>query len=79
MLCSISKGSQITIPSGLRHKYGLIIGSVVDVDDNDKSIMITPIDNNILPFEELFTLADKTKRHNLTPKQIKAMDKDIYG
>ena len=28
--------------------------------------------------KKLFRMADKTKRHNLTPEQIKAMDSDIY-
>ena len=28
--------------------------------------------------KKLFRMADRTKRHNLTPEQIKAMDRDIY-
>lgn len=28
--------------------------------------------------KKLFGMADKTKKHNLTPEQIKAMDSDIY-
>jgi hypothetical protein len=32
----------------------------------------------INPYETLFKLADTTKRHDVTPKQIKAMDNDIY-
>ena len=33
---------------------------------------------NVNPFKKLFREADKTKRHNLAPEQIKAMDSDIY-
>ena len=29
-------------------------------------------------FKRLFAEADKTKRHNLTPEQIEAMDSDVY-
>ena len=28
--------------------------------------------------KKLFRMADRTKRHNLTPEQIKAMDGEIY-
>lgn len=30
------------------------------------------------PFKKLFEEADKTKRHNLKPEQIKSMDSGIY-
>ncbi len=29
-------------------------------------------------FQKLFREADKTKRHNLSPEEIEAMDSDIY-
>jgi len=32
----------------------------------------------ISQFQKLFKEADKTKRHNLTPEQIEAMDGEIY-
>ena len=32
----------------------------------------------ITELRKLFKHADKTKRHNLTPEQLKAMDVDIY-
>ena len=35
-------------------------------------------EERINQFQKLFREADKTKRHNLTPEQIKAMDSDIY-
>ncbi len=28
---------------------------------------------------KLFRMADKTKMHNLTPEELKEMDKDVYG
>ena len=34
---------------------------------------------SINQFKRLFKEADKTKSHNLTPKQIEAMDSGIYG
>lgn len=33
---------------------------------------------NVNQFKRLFREADKTKRHNLTPEQIEAMDMGIY-
>lgn len=29
--------------------------------------------------KKLFEMANKTKRHNLTPEELKEMDRDIYG
>ena len=36
------------------------------------------ISPQVYQFRHLFREVDKTKRHNLTPKQIEAMDSDIY-
>lgn len=41
----------------------------------NKRIEHFKVDNDRL--KKLFRMADKTKRHNLTPEQIKAMDKKI--
>ena len=36
------------------------------------------IPRETVTFEEVYEEADKTTRHNLTPKQIEAMDSDVY-
>ena len=77
MIKAISKGYQVTIPAEWRNEMGLTIGSKIDIEKEDNKITIRPLGET--SFADLFKKADKTKKHKLTPKQIKAMDSDIYG
>ena len=75
MITKISKGYQITIPAKVRHKFGLDIGTMIDIEDKGKEIVIKPVGKSEI--DELFKEAKKYK-HNLTPEQLDEMEEDIY-
>ena len=77
MITKISKGYQITIPAKVRHKFGLEIGTAIDIEDNRKEIVIRPLHKatkNAL--NKLFKESDKYT-NNLTPEQLEKMEEDI--
>ncbi len=76
MIKAISKGYQVTIPAEWRNELGLGIGSKIDIEKKNRTIIINPIEKETL--EDVYKESKKFKRHNLTPKQIESMDSDIY-
>lgn len=72
MLIEMSKGKQLTLPAGLRAKYGLEEGSRMEVEDTGKGILIRPMENDL---EEVFKATDGIKpAHNWDADE---MDKEI--
>ena len=78
MITKISKGYQITIPAKVRHRFGLDIGTAIDVEERGKEIVIKPLSRTAKDeLKELFKESDKYV-NNLTPEQLEEMEKDIY-
>lgn len=75
MITKISKGYQITIPAEVRHRFGLDIGTTIDIEEKGKEIVIRPLGK--IGIEDLFKESGKYK-HKLTPKQLEEMEEDIY-
>ena len=74
MLVSISKGQQVTIPSKIRKRFKLDIGTRVEIIEEKDKIIIKPIDDDI---ESLFKEARKKKpKLNLSAKQMDKMVED---
>ena len=68
MIITISKGQQITIPSSFRKELDLHVGSKIELEQKNKSLIITPIDENL---DSLFAKAKKIKpKHKLSAKQM---------
>ncbi|MBI2176090.1 AbrB/MazE/SpoVT family DNA-binding domain-containing protein [Candidatus Woesearchaeota archaeon] len=78
MITKISKGYQITIPAGVRHRFGLDIGTPIDIEERGREIVIKPVGKATKSsLNELFKESDKYV-NNLTPEQLEEMEKDIY-
>ncbi|MBI2650496.1 AbrB/MazE/SpoVT family DNA-binding domain-containing protein [Candidatus Woesearchaeota archaeon] len=75
MLTKISKGYQITIPAKLRHKFGLDIGTAIDIEAKKDSIVIRPVKEEL---KDLFKEANKFKAHSLTAEDLEKMEDGIY-
>ncbi len=76
MLVKISKGYQLTIPAGIRNKFGLKPGVDVEVNVKKNQIVITPLEN--VSIEDVFRRADTFKPHNLSPHDLEKMEDDLY-
>ena len=78
MITKISKGYQVTIPAEVRHRFGLDIGTPIDIEERGREIIIRPLGkaekNDV---EKLFRDSDRYK-HTLTPKQLEEMEKNLY-
>ena len=78
MITKISKGYQITIPAEVRHKFGLDVGTSIDIEERGKEIVIKPLSRTTKDeLKELFKESDKYK-NNLTPEQLEELENDIY-
>ena len=77
MITKVSKGYQITIPAELRHRFGLDIGTPIDIEEKGKEIVIRPLGKTKSSLNELFKESDKYV-NNFTPEQLEEMEKDIY-
>ena len=79
MITKISKGYQITIPAKVRHKFGLEIGTALDIEENGKEIVIRPLHKATKnSLNKLFRESDEYT-NNLTPAQLEKMEDDIFG
>lgn len=78
MITKISKGYQITIPAEVRHRFGLDIGTPIDIEERKSEIVIKPLSRATKEeLKELFKESDKYKL-NLTLEQLEEMEEDIY-
>lgn len=78
MITRMSKGYQITIPAEIRHRFGLDIGTTIDIEERKSEIVIKPLNRATKEeLKELFKESDKYKL-NLTPEQLEEMEKGIY-
>jgi AbrB family looped-hinge helix DNA binding protein len=78
MIIKISKGYQITIPAKVRRKFGLGIGTPIDIEERGTEIIVKPLGKQAKEgLKELFRESDKYKS-NLTPEQLEKMENDIY-
>ena len=75
MLTKVSKGYQITIPAKLRHKFGLNIGTAVDIEAEADKITIKPVKEEL---ENLFKEANNFNAHNLKAEDLEKMEDGIY-
>ena len=75
MLSKVSKGYQITIPAKLRHKFGLNVGTTIDIEAKKDKIIIKPVKEEL---EYLFEEAKKFKVHNLSVQDLEKMEDGIY-
>ena len=76
MIISISKGQQITIPSNIREKFGLDIGSKIEITEKDSKIILEPVGKEL---KTLFQNAKKIKpKHNLTAAQMDELNEKIF-
>lgn len=78
MITKISKGYQITIPAKVRHRFGLDVGTTIDIEEKGKAIVIRPLGStDKKELKELFRESDKYV-NKLTPEQLEEMERDIY-
>ena len=78
MITKVSKGYQITIPAKVRHRFGLDVGTPIDIEEKGKEIVIRPLGKATKKgLNKLFKESDKYI-NNLTPEQLEEMEKDIY-
>ncbi|MEK6838104.1 MAG: AbrB/MazE/SpoVT family DNA-binding domain-containing protein [Nanoarchaeota archaeon] len=78
MITKISKGYQITIPAEVRHRFGLDVGTVIDIEERGTEIIVKPVGKSAKEgLKELFRRSDKYK-NNFTPEQLEEMEDDIY-
>ena len=78
MITRISKGYQMTIPAKIRKKFGLDIGTPIDVEERGTEIIVKPLGKPTKEgLKELFRESDRYKS-NLTPEQLEKMEDDIY-
>ena len=78
MITKVSKGYQLTIPAKVRRKFGLEIGTSVDIEDRGKEIVIKPLSRATKEeLKELFKESDRYK-NTLTPEQLEKMEEDLY-
>ena len=75
MLSKVSKGYQITIPAKIRHKFGLHIGTAIDIEPKKEGIMIRPVKENL---KGLFEEAKKFRQHSLSIQDMEKMEDGIY-
>lgn len=77
MIVTISKGQQLTIPSDIRSDLCLKVGSKIELIRKGKSIVITPIEEDL---NSLFEQAENIKpMRRLTAKQMDEMiEREIY-
>ena len=77
MITTISKGQQITIPSQIRNELGLDIGSKVEIEQEGRKIVITPVGEDL---EETFRKAKSIKpKYRLTPKKMDELNERMFG
>ena len=68
MIITISKGQQITLPAKIRSELGLDVGSKIDIEIEDKKIILKPLGDEL---EELFQKAKKIKpKYTLNAEQM---------
>ena len=78
MITKVSKGYQITIPAKVRHRFGLDIGTVIDIEERGAEIIVKPVGKPAREgLKELFRESDKYE-NSLTPEQLEEMEDDIY-
>lgn len=78
MIITVSKGQQITIPSGFRKEFGWQVGSKVELTKEGNKIVIKPIGEDLQKlFEEAHNLKPKFK---FTAKQMdEVVEREILG
>jgi len=76
MIISISKGQQITIPSNIREKLGLDIGSKIEITEEHQKIILEPVGKEL---KTLFKNAKKIKsKHHLTVAQMDELNEKMF-
>tara|TARA_Y100000310_G_scaffold344780_1_gene459466 strand:+ start:8149 stop:8391 length:243 start_codon:yes stop_codon:yes gene_type:complete len=77
MIITISKGQQISLPSKIRNKLKLKIGSKLEISEKKGKIILNPIGKDL---ETLFKEAKKIKpKHKFDVKQMeKLIENEIY-
>lgn len=78
MIITVSKGQQITIPSGYRKEFGWQVGSKVELTKEGNKIIIKPIGEDL---QKLFEQAKSLKpKFRLTAKQMdEVVEHEILG
>ncbi|MFH1054125.1 MAG: AbrB/MazE/SpoVT family DNA-binding domain-containing protein [Candidatus Woesearchaeota archaeon] len=76
MIKTISKGYQLTIPAELRNELGMTIGSKVDIEKKNNTLVIKPIEKDTL--KEMFNKVNKMKSANITPTKVVNMKRGVY-
>jgi AbrB family looped-hinge helix DNA binding protein len=76
MIVTLSKGQQITIPAEIRNKFGLEVGSKIEIILKKDRIIMKPMEEDL---ETLFKEADKrTTKHNLNAEQMDKLNERIF-
>lgn len=78
MIIKVSKGYQVTIPAKVRHKFGLDIGTSIDIEERGEEIVIKPLSK--VTKDELNRLFKESDRYinYLTPEQLEEMEEELY-
>lgn len=78
MLVKVSKGLQITIPSGYRKLLGLRVGSKVELVKREDTLIIKPVGDDLV---KLFDEAKRLKpKHRLSARQMdEVVENEILG
>lgn len=76
MITAISKGQQVTIPAEMRNELGLHAGSLIDIEQHGKKIVIQSVGEDL---EKLFEEAKKIKpKRGLTPEQMDELNERMF-
>ena len=76
MIVTISKGQQVTIPAKLRNKLGLVMGSKIEMIDDDGQIILKPVGDDL---RHIFAQAKKVvPKRALTPEQIDELNERLF-
>jgi len=76
MIKTISKGYQLTIPADLRNELGMTIGSKVDIEKKNNTLIIKPIAKDTM--KEMFNEVNRMKTMNVTPSKVVNMKREVY-
>jgi bifunctional DNA-binding transcriptional regulator/antitoxin component of YhaV-PrlF toxin-antitoxin module len=80
MICTVSKGSQITIPAEWRNDLGFFPEKKFYMEKRGRQIIIEPLcDDDNMTWEIVSKMIDESPESKLTPRQIVKMVDDIYG
>lgn len=76
MIVTMSRGLQVTIPATIREHLGLEMGSRVEIEEKEGTILLKPLGEDL---EKIFQRAKHIKpKHHFTPAKMDELNERMF-